>query len=130
MFGKAPGVTQINLRTEDQKLYTIDTTVMADSQALSAALRMLFPNSAVRVVPMTTGVILAGYVDQADHVKQIIEIAQEYYPHVINTMQVAGSQQVLLHVKVMEVSRTKLPSWGSTSAKLSTATRFTPGRPG
>lgn len=112
VFAKAPGVTQINLRTEDQKLYTIDATVLADSQALSAALKMLFPHSSVRVVPLTTGVILTGYVDQADHVKQIVEIAQEYYPHVINTMQVAGAQQVLLHVKVMEVSRTKMRQLG------------------
>ena len=39
-------------------------------------------------------------------------MAEDYYPKVINNMTVGGVQQVLLHVKVMEVSRTKLRTMG------------------
>ena len=39
-------------------------------------------------------------------------MAEDYYPKVINNMTVGGVQQVLLHVKVMEVSRTKLRAFG------------------
>jgi len=118
VFGKAPGVTQINLWSETQKIYTIDVIVYGDAQALMMTIKSLFPNAVVRAIPVSNGVILAGYVDQPEHVSKIVEIAQEYYPKVINNMQVAGTQQVLLHVKVMEVSRTKLRSLGFDFAQI------------
>ncbi|MHB1035535.1 MAG: type II and III secretion system protein family protein [Pirellulales bacterium] len=58
------------------------------------------------------GVLITGYVDRQDHVDQIILIAQQYFQNVINGMTIGGVQQVLLHVKVMEVSRTKLRRLG------------------
>lgn len=56
--------------------------------------------------------MLSGYVDRADHVNTIMRIAEDYYPKVINNMLVGGTQQVMLHVKVMEVSRTNLKEMG------------------
>jgi pilus assembly protein CpaC len=56
--------------------------------------------------------VLSGYVDRPDHVNTIMRIAEDYYPKVINNMVVGGTQQVLLHVKVMEVSRTQLENLG------------------
>ena len=63
--------------------------------------------------------MLSGYVDRTDYVNRIVTIAEEYYPKVINNMIVGGSQQVLLHVKVMEVSRTNLKSLGFDFANFS-----------
>ncbi|MBN2218329.1 MAG: histidine kinase, partial [Pirellulales bacterium] len=54
-----------------------------------------------------------------EHVSQIIRIAEEYYPKVINSITVSGVQQVLLHVKIMEVSRTKLRMMGFDWAQIS-----------
>ena len=53
--------------------------------------------------------LLTGFVDRADQVSQIIQVAQEYYPKVIPNIRVGGVQQILLHCKVAEVSRTKSP---------------------
>ena len=39
-------------------------------------------------------------------------IAEDYYPKVIHNITIAGVQQVLLKVKVLEVSRTKLRQLG------------------
>src|SRR5687768_18481007 len=51
-------------------------------------------------------------------VNSIIRVAQDYFPQVINDMTVGGVQKVLLHVKVMEVSRTKLRTLGFDFAAL------------
>ncbi|MCD4726629.1 MAG: histidine kinase, partial [Pirellulales bacterium] len=53
-----------------------------------------------------------------EYVERIIQIAEQYYPKVINNMTIGGCQQVLLHVKVMEVSRTKLRQLGLDWAKI------------
>ena len=114
---KAAGVTHINLWGEDHRIFTIDVIVFGDAQALATTLKILYPTAAIKVVPLSTGVILSGYVDQPEQVTRIVEIAKEYYPRVINSMQVSGVQQVALHVKLMEVSRTKLRTLGFDFAK-------------
>ncbi|MFH1269350.1 MAG: histidine kinase, partial [Planctomycetota bacterium] len=69
-------------------------------------------NASLRVIPVSDGVLISGYVDQADDVRYIMQIAEEYYPRVLNNIRVGGVHQVLLHVKAMEVSRTKLRNLG------------------
>jgi pilus assembly protein CpaC len=115
---KAAGVTQINLWGEDKKLFTIDVMVYGDAQELALMLRSTFPNSALKVVPVANSVMISGFVDTPEHIDRIIRIAEEYYPKVINNMTVGGVQLVLLHVKVMAVSRTKLRRLGFDWAKI------------
>jgi pilus assembly protein CpaC len=106
------GVTQVNLWGEDQKIYSLDVVVYGDAQELNMIIRQEFPNSTVRATPLAGGVLLSGYVDQPEHISRIVQIAEEFYPKVLNNMTVGGVQLVLLHVKVMEVSRTKLRNLG------------------
>jgi pilus assembly protein CpaC len=115
---KASGVTQINLWGEDQKLFTVDVLVNPDVRQLEMVLRMSFPRAALKVTPVANTVMIAGFVDQADQIDRIIRVAEEYYPKVINNMIVGGVQTVLLHVKVMEVSRSKLRQLGFDWAKI------------
>jgi pilus assembly protein CpaC len=113
------GVTQVNLWTEDKRVSTIDVTVVGDARELAAVLRSQFPKASLNVVPVGSSVLISGYVDQQDAIGRIIQVAQEYYPKVINNMTASGVQQVLLHVKVMEVSRTKLRSMGFDFSQMS-----------
>jgi pilus assembly protein CpaC len=109
---KRSGVTQVNLWGEDKRIFTIDVTVFGDARELSAILHAQFPKTALSIVPAGSAVIVSGYVDHPEHISRIVQIAEQYYPKVINNMTVSGVQQVLLHVKVMEVSRTKLRALG------------------
>lgn len=109
---KATGVTQINLWGEDQKMFTIDVLIIGDVRELEMLLRGTFPNAALKLTPVANSVLISGFVDRTEHIERIIHIAEEYYPKVINNMTVGGCQQVMLHVKVMEVSRTKLRRLG------------------
>ncbi len=115
---KATGVTQINLWGEDKKLYTIDVIVIGDSRELEMVLRSTFPSAALKIMPVSNAVLISGFVEQPEMIDRIVRVAEEYYPKVINNMTVGGVQQVLLHVKVMEVSRTKLRKLGFDFAKV------------
>jgi pilus assembly protein CpaC len=109
---KKPGVTQVNLWGEDRRIFTLDVIVLGDARELNMILKTQFPKTALTVAPVGSSVLISGYVDQQDNVSRIMQIAEQYYSKVINNMTVSGVQQVLLHVKVMEVSRTKLRRLG------------------
>lgn len=107
-----PGVTQVNLWQSDGTVRSVDVVVYADARQLDLVLQSEFPRAAIRVRPLENSVVLTGYVERPEEVNRIVTIAEDYYPKVINNISVGGVQQVCLHVKVMEVSRTKLRSLG------------------
>jgi pilus assembly protein CpaC len=121
---KKPGVTQVNLWDEKQQIYTIDVIITGDARELTTLLASEFPTAAIKVRPVSNGVLLSGTVDRPDDVDRIKQLAEEYYPKVINNITVAGVQQVLLHIKVYEVSRTKLRNLGFDFAQLSASGGF------
>ena len=120
IHAKKAGLTTINLWDDKDEIHTVDVVVLGDVRELDRLLRDQFPTAAVRLTPTSSSsLLLSGYVDRTDYVNRIVTIAQEYYPKVINNMIVGGSQQVLLHVRVMEVSRTNLKSMGFDFANFS-----------
>lgn len=112
VFAKKPGVTQVNIWNEKNEIHTIDVMVYGDVQELARLLQAQFPKAALKLTPISTGVVIQGYVDDPNVQSKIVEIAQNYYPNVINSITVGGVQQVLLQVRVLEVSRTKLQALG------------------
>jgi len=113
IHAKKAGLTTINLWDDKDEIHTVDVVILGDVRELDRLIRDQFPTAAVRLTPTSSSsLLLSGYVDRTDYVNRIVTIAQEYYPKVINNMIVGGSQQVLLHVRVMEVSRTNLKSLG------------------
>lgn len=112
IYARKPGVTQVNVWDENQRIHSIDVMVYGDVQELARLLQAQFPKAALRLTPISTGVLIQGYVDDPGVQARIIEIAMNYYPNVINAITIGGVQQVLLQVRVMEVSRTKLQSLG------------------
>jgi len=107
-----PGVTQLNLWDEQGRIHTVDVLVIGDARELMALLESQFPDASLKVTPLSTSVVISGYVPSADMMTRIVQIAEDYYPTVINNLTVGGAQQVLLQVQVYEVSRTKLRSMG------------------
>jgi len=107
-----PGVTQVNLWTEDGSIHTVDVVIIGDGRELQMLLESEFPNSTIKVRPLASSVVLSGFVDRPESVSRIVAMAEDYYPRVINNINVGGVQQVSLKVKVYEVSRTKLETLG------------------
>ena len=86
--------------------------IYGDARELSVALQTQFPHSSIRVYRYSESLVLTGFVDRPDHVSPIMRLAEDYAPKVINNINVGGVQQILLKVKVMEISRTKLRDLG------------------
>ncbi len=112
IHAKKNGITNVSLWDERNRLYTVEVSIRPDARALEELLREQFPGAAIKLQPTNAGVILRGFVDRPEDVSKIVSIAQDEYPKVINNLRVGGTPQVILHVKVMEVSRTKLRQLG------------------
>lgn len=112
VFAKAPGATSITLVDEFDNAYTVDVFVEADVRELQAYMERLFPGSAIEVIALRDSVVLRGWVTEPDRIPQMIAVAKQFYANVHNQMQVGGVTQVQLHVKVLEVQRSRLQRMG------------------
>jgi len=106
------GVTAIVLTDADGGSWSIEVFVLGDSRHLQAVINNRFPDSAVEAYKVQDAVALTGWVSQPEHITQIVEIAEQFYPRVLNQMRVGGVQQVKLKVKIMEVQRSRLRTLG------------------
>lgn len=106
------GFTTLTVWDENQGEHTIDVLVYGDARELENLLMTEFPEATLRVRPLASSVVISGYVPRAEMVSRIMRMAEDYYPSVINNVTIGGVQQILLHVKLMEVSRTKLRRLG------------------
>ncbi|MFK7779237.1 MAG: type II and III secretion system protein family protein [Gimesia sp.] len=108
-----PGVTTLVITDENKKIYTIEVFVSGDARHLQAYLRQLFPGSSVVAIKVQDSVVLRGWVTQPEAITEMVEIAEQFFPNgVLNQMKLAGVQQVLLKVKIMEVQRSKIRQLG------------------
>ena len=108
----ATGVAQIDLQGADDTVYNVQVVVTGDGRELQAILAQEFPSATLYVRPIQQAVILSGQVTADEHVEQAVSIAEQYYPTVINRIEVIGVHTIMLQTQVMEVSRTKLNQLG------------------
>src|SRR5262245_38456238 len=106
------GVTQLNVWDVDGNVTTVDIIILGDVGELDLTLKTLFPEASVRLYSLNSSLYISGFVPKAEMVGSIIRVSQDYFPNIINDMTVGGVHKILLHVKVMEVSRTKLRAVG------------------
>ena len=113
IHAKKSGITTVNLWDDKDEVHSVDIVIVGDVRELEGLLKSQFPTASLKLYPtQSSTLVISGYIDRADHVNTIMLIAEVYYPKVINNMIVGGTQQVQLHVKVMEVSRTQLKNLG------------------
>src|SRR5436190_6715509 len=118
------GVTQLNVWDGDNNVTSLDLIITGDVAELDMTLKSLFPQAAIRLRPLNSSLYVSGFVPKADMVSSILRVSQDYFPNVINDMTVGGAHKILLHVKVMEISRTKLRNLGFDWAQISTGGGF------
>ncbi|MCA9113903.1 MAG: pilus assembly protein N-terminal domain-containing protein [Planctomycetaceae bacterium] len=107
-----PGVTTIILVDEFGSVHEVEVFVTGDVRHLQAYIDRFFPRASVRAVAVRDSVVLRGYVTQPEHITELVEIAEQFYPRVLNQMKVGGVQQVKLKVRVMEAQRSKIRQLG------------------
>lgn len=110
--GAKQGVSPLGVYNADGQVQTLDIHVTGDVRALQLALDEHFPAASIRAHALNASVILTGYVPNADMMTQVMRVSEDFFPTPINNLNVGGAQTVLLNVKVVEVSRTKLRQFG------------------
>ncbi len=111
--GIKPGVTSITISDPNRNLTTFDIHVIGDVRKLEFSLQQAFPDSTIKAIALTNGVMLAGTVARATDIPVVMSMTRSFYPEtVLNKLQVGGSQMIAMQVKVYEVSRSKLRKLG------------------
>ncbi|HBN75740.1 MAG TPA: hypothetical protein DD473_07970 [Planctomycetaceae bacterium] len=108
----ASGVTTLILVDEFDKTYEIEVFVEGDVRHLQSYINRFFPDSSVTAVKVKDSIVLRGVVSDPSHISQITEVAEEFYPKVINHMQFGAANQVRLQVRIMEAQRSRIRKLG------------------
>lgn len=122
VLGKGLGTTNLALYGQDnQLLAVIDVTVSIDVDSVKAALHTLLPGERIEVHPINDTIALGGIVTSAAKTHEALEIAKRFVYKdgiVLNEMNVVGTQQVMLEVKVAEMDRSIASAFGFHPAAL------------
>jgi pilus assembly protein CpaC len=129
LLGRSVGTTNMIVQGRSGACSIVDVVVNADAGGLQTSLAQLMPGeSRIRVTTAADNLVLTGSVSNAQSAAMAMEIARAYAASaqagndkaggnpgggVLNMMTVDTPQQVMLEVKVAEVSKTLLNQMGS-----------------
>lgn len=123
VIGLAPGETDaVFLDAAGRAILTLRVRVDAGVSALQDTLSRVAPGAQVRAEAVNDTIILTGLVTSAAESERVASVARAFVSapeKVLNMLSVAGSDQVTLKVRVVEVQRTAIKQLGfDTSAIL------------
>ena len=148
VLGKDLGTTNVLLWDADDILVAVvSVEVTHDLESLKKKLHDLMPNEAIEVRAAQRSIVLSGTVSSPTNVTAAVAIAKGYLAEagtaketevfdqsqggdsgeVINLLQVGGAQQVMLEVKVAEISRRELRKFDMQFNAMLTSSRWTTG---
>lgn len=119
IYALKEGVTTVTIVDEYDQTMAVEILVRGDVRHLESYLKRLYPNDAIEVEQIKGAVRLSGWVSEPGHINEIVTIAEQFYPLVMNHMQTGGVQQVMLKATIMEVDRSKLRRMGMNFGLLS-----------
>jgi pilus assembly protein CpaC len=115
LLGKKSGHTNLLVWTAQGSTTLRDISVGADTDSLHAKLREYVPSAEnLRVDSVADSLVLSGRVSDGMKVQRLMALTEAFNGNkkVINLLSVHGTQQVMLEVKVAEVSKTLLDELG------------------
>jgi pilus assembly protein CpaC len=98
-----------------RRILALNIRVDTDFGAVAQTIARLLPGSQVKVDAVNNSVILSGQVDNATDADRAFQIAQQFTSNpqqVINMIGVAGKEQVMLKVRIIEVQRNVIKQLG------------------
>ncbi|MCE9680774.1 type II and III secretion system protein family protein [Halomonas alkalisoli] len=108
VLGKSTGTTNVVLWDQGERVEgALNVTVTHDLETLKSSLHQLLPGENIQVRSAQDGIVLSGQLSSAERLETALRLASRFGGEdaVLNLMQVGGAQQVMLDVKVAEVSR-------------------------
>ena len=133
LLGKTIGSTNVAMLDRSGRCTVIDVSVGMDTAALTASLKELMPQEGQIVVSSAAdSLVLSGMVSDAASADRALDIAGAYvrkvsggmqggraatHDQIINMLAIAAPQQVMLEVKVAEISKALLDQFGINFAR-------------
>jgi len=108
---KKPGSTQIMLWDESGATASMDVYVAVDLGAINEIIKAAVPGANVTVAAANGAIVLRGEVPDINTAEKLVTLVKPYGT-VVNFLEVAGGQQVLLEVQFAEVSRSVVRQLG------------------
>jgi pilus assembly protein CpaC len=102
---KRMGSTQLIVWDDNNRSQVADVIVGMDLDALTSEMSTAFPGTKAQATSMNGAIGLRGQVPDLKTAESMVAMAQQYSPRVLNMLEVAGGQQVMLQVRFAEVSR-------------------------
>jgi pilus assembly protein CpaC len=122
--GKKAGSTNVIAQDANNVCYLLDVVVAIDPATLQAKLAELMPGETGIVVKSAeNAIVLTGEVKDAVKLDEAMRLASAYGDgkHVVNLLRLTAPQQVMLEVKIAEVSKTLLDKFGIDFARMFTS---------
>ena len=120
-LGKKAGSMNVILQSADGRCFIRDIIIAIDPGTLQSKLGELMPEeSGIKVRGAENALVLSGQVSDAVKLDQVMSLATSYGDgkKVVNLLRVMTPQQVMLEVKIAEVSKTLLDRFGIDYARL------------
>ncbi len=124
LLGKKAGASNIILQDASGVCYLRDIVVAIDPATLQAKLGELMPEeNGISVRSAENAIVLTGKVSDAAKLDEAMRVANAYAggKRVVNLLRVTAPQQVMLEVKIAEVSKTLLDRFGIDFARMFTS---------
>jgi pilus assembly protein CpaC len=116
IFGKAAGETTVYATNKSgQVVYSANVRVGNNIASVDEMLRLAMPQSQIEVIPMNGSVLLTGTVAAPADVEDATRLTQAFVgdtTQVMNRLRTATPLQVMLQVKIAEVSRSLVKEIG------------------
>jgi pilus assembly protein CpaC len=114
--GLKPGVTNLTLWKNGSMFRLYDVEVTFDISLLKQRLHDIIPEEKdIRVFASTDGITLSGTISSTENLNQALVLAKAFAGdkgEITNLLKVAGSQQIMLEVKVAEMQKSVLNRLG------------------
>jgi pilus assembly protein CpaC len=130
VLGKTIGSTNVVLLDRSGTCTAIDIAVGLDTAAVTASLNELLPSEpGIKVSAAADSLVLSGVVSDATAAERAVDLASAYVrrvtggnggqrnDRVVNMLSVSSPQQVMLEVKVAEISKVVLDQFGINFAR-------------
>jgi pilus assembly protein CpaC len=128
LFARATGQTNIFFfDAAGQQILALDLEVALDTTAIRKLLNRSLPGNQITVDTLNDSIVLGGIARNGLEAKTAMDMVEQLRGPtgtVVNTMNVAGEDQVMLKVKVVEIQRDVLKQFGVDLSALLDAGKF------
>ena len=116
LLGQAPGQTDaVFFDGSGRQLLRLAVRVDQDTSAIAQTLNRLLPGAQIKIDAVNDNIVLSGLVPDAASADKAVRVAQGFTSkpdNVLNMLTIAGRDQVMLKVKIIEVNRSVIKQLG------------------